>query len=990
MRTRYRAAWLPALAICFAIAGQAQGEAETTAIALDGGANTIALRHPGGALNVSILAPTVMLEGYASLGGVPPENIEGTLSSGQPVVVSYPPLPLADGASLEVKAFFQWHSQESLLRKWAQLKVHGNSPCRVNEVVLENLPLEGRAVRLDATPPQSYPAMLPGFFAGIEFPVATTRVEGDNLLLAHAPGVTLEEGALYTTRTAVYALAPAGRESQTFKDYIARNRPTPTGLHVNYNSWWTSSVPFTEAEILGIMKSFDDRLTRPHGVALDTFTIDLGWSDDQTLWDISRERFPEGFTNIQQATERMDSHLGLWISPSSMYPGALDTEWAKENGYETVVIQGYSGALRIGCLGGTRYATAFRERLVDFITRYGLRHVKLDGYTLTCEETGHGHAPGALSSEAIAEGGIAAFDAMHAASPDVWLEATCFGWNPSPWWLFHVNSVIGTYGDDAPHGRVPAPVYRESYTTARDFFNLQGAAHLNIPSVAQEVLGIIHQTGDDFVNDAVDVILRGHAFLTMYVNPKFMDDRRWRALAGCIDWARNNPVLFQHSEPILPASWQDGKAPLFINDATMPREPYGYVHWNGTQGLVGLRNPWIAPATIAVKLGGHDGLANAPHGLSAVSLYPEVRVYGTDLAQGDILNVPLAPYETVVLSVASGQRLEGLPNALEAIGSGIQATPRKSNAIRVVYEHEGETMGPDWTARVTPGGEAIVSDLEAELVVEAPRTRLLILLEGSATPSWPSHLVCTLDDNDLPLRRASSNAGWSASVIPPDSERWQFIEGDISEGTHRLSLNMASRTDCTRVSVWLHATRAGGTGTDYPNALPAPEIVSLHAVTLFESGDIASLPPPESRPVEIDRIDGVYLDALAPASATQEYGTLQTNRSITETPLNIGGRQFQRGLGTHSNSRVVYELGGAYTRFQAYAGGQNGSQATITFEVWVDGKPVWESGLMAATDDAKAVDVDVTGAQRLELVVGDGGNGFGADHADWCDAKLLR
>jgi hypothetical protein len=646
--------------------------------------------------------------------------------------------------------------------------------------------------------------------------------------------------------------------------------------------------------------------------------------------------------------------------------------------------------LRIGCLGGARYATAFRERLVDFITRYGLRHVKLDGYTLTCEETGHGHAPGALSSEAIAEGGIAAFDAMHATSPDVWLEATCFGWNPSPWWLFHVNSVIGTYGDDAPHGRVPAPVYRESYTTARDFFNLQGATHLNIPIVAQEVLGIIHQTEDDFVNDAVDVILRGHAFLTMYVNPKFMNDRRWNALAGCIDWARKNPVLFQHTEPILPASWRDGKAPRFANEPSMPREPYGYEHWDDTHGIVGLRNPWIAAATVAVTIGGHDGLANASEALSAVSLYPEVRDYGTNLAKGDTLNVPLAPYETLVLSVAPQQSVEGLPKASESIGDQVAVDDQHTSVSRVTFEPRGDTIGPDWTARVIPGGEAIICAAETDLEVRAPRTRLVILLEGVETPSWPTHLACTLDDADVPLRRGSSDAGWSASIVPPDSERWQIIEGDIAEGTHQLALDVVTGTDCTRVSVWVYATRPGGSKPEYPNALPSPEVISLYAVPLLASGDIASLPAAESQPVPIDHIDGVYLDALAPASATQEYGTLQTNRSITETPLNIGGRQFQRGLGTHSNSRIVYDLGGAYRRFQAYAGGQNGSQATITFEVWVDGKPMWESGLMAATDDAKAVDVDVTGAQRLELVVGDGGNGFGADHANWGDAKLLR
>jgi hypothetical protein len=34
------------------------------------------------------------------------------------------------------------------------------------------------------------------------------------------------------------------------------------------------------------------------------------------------------------------------------------------------------------------------------------------------------------------------------------------------------------------------------------------------------------------------------------------------------------------------------------------------------------------------------------------------------------------------------------------------------------------------------------------------------------------------------------------------------------------------------------------------------------------------------------------------------------------------------------------------------------------------------------------LDVDITGTQLLDLVVGDGGNGNGNDHGDWADAQL--
>ena len=115
---------------------------------------------------------------------------------------------------------------------------------------------------------------------------------------------------------------------------------------------------------------------------------------------------------------------------------------------------------------------------------------------MTCPETDHGHIAGEYSADAVSEGLLSAVAEVRKVSPKIWIEATCMGWNPSPWWLFFVDSVLGTYGDDAPSGRVPCPINRESYTTARDFYNLQGAYWLCIPISAQEVLGIIHQSNE--------------------------------------------------------------------------------------------------------------------------------------------------------------------------------------------------------------------------------------------------------------------------------------------------------------------------------------------------------------------------------------------------------------------------------------------------------------------------------------------------------------
>ncbi len=944
----------------------------------------------GKELRVSLTSPRLVFEA-GETGGALPTSLKGALGRGRRLEVTYPRQGLGSGGSLEAKLWLEWNGQEQVLRKWAEFRlVDSPKPLLVKEVVLEEVNVPGEQPRLEGTGVQSYPAFWDGFFAGIEFPVAATRVERQQVVVAHRPGWTLRNGEWHESRRAVFGVAPPGRERIQFAHYIAAHRPPPSGLHVNYNSWWTAPAPFyTEKDILGLMEEFEHKLFQPYGVAFDTFCIDMGWAEPRSAWQIKKDLFPAGFSRIRESARKMGANLGLWISPSACYHDALDPVWARTN-LETFAFPLWGGqGQQVCCLGGPRYATAFRTQLVDLVKRYGIGHVKLDGYALECPETGHGHAPGALSSEAIAEGGIAAFAAVRRAQPDVWLESTCFGWNPSPWWLFHVNSVIGTFGDDAPRGRVPAPVYRESYTTARDFFNLQGAARMPVPIVAQEVLGVIHQTQDPFMNDAVITALRGHAFLPLYLNPAYLDAPRWTALAGFLQWARKNGPLMENTVPILPRSWQHGEVPRFSNSEAMPREPYGYAHWKNGRGLVALRNPWLAPQSVPLRLDQSLGMAPPAKNLQVVSIYPEPRLYDHAVQFGDTLQIPLAPYETVVLSVGSHQATRGVPKVTEVLGGKLAVGTVKTEVTRLEFEPSGAALGPDWTSSMPGGLSALQLELEAGVTVTAPKAELLLLTEAGRPLSEPVDATLTVDGRRLELTSSSSAAGWSATGQPAP-EHWLFLKAPLTRGQHQVSLKVLGEDSECEFSVWLWAIKPGGAPASYPNSLPAPETISLDAQPL--------VPPmnPQAQPRTVhcertrEKIDGIFLDALEPASCLQGWGKLQRNRSVWDKPMTIAGRRFRRGLGTHAESRITYDLGGRYRRFQSWVGADGASRATVTFEVWADGRKLWESGLMKTQSPAKFLDLDITSVVRLELVVGNGGDGIQSDHADWCDAKVLR
>src|SRR5699024_11789360 len=60
------------------------------------------------------------------------------------------------------------------------------------------------------------------------------------------------------------------------------------------------------------------------------------------------------------------------------------------------------------------------------------------------------------------------------------------------------------------------------------------------------------------------------------------------------------------------------------------------------------------------------------------------------------------------------------------------------------------------------------------------------------------------------------------------------------------------------------------------------------------------------------------------------------------------------------------------SRFTAKAGVDDevspASAASVVFQVWGDGEKLYDSGLITAEDDAKAVDVDIAGVNELKQI----------------------
>lgn len=111
-------------------------------------------------------------------------------------------------------------------------------------------------------------------------------------------------------------------------------------------------------------------------------------------------------------------------------------------------------------------------------------------------------------------------------------------------------------------------------------------------------------------------------------------------------------------------------------------------------------------------------------------------------------------------------------------------------------------------------------------------------------------------------------------------------------------------------------------------------------------------------------------------------------KSVSGGTLTVAGTKYGSGVGTHAPSNAKILLHGTAKTFQAWVGVDDASNGTIEFMVRLDGELIWQSGRMEKGDPAKEVKLQLQSAEYLDLIVTDGGNGKGSDHANWCDATI--
>jgi len=134
----------------------------------------------------------------------------------------------------------------------------------------------------------------------------------------------------------------------------------------------------------------------------------------------------------------------------------------------------------------------------------------------------------------------------------------------------------------------------------------------------------------------------------------------------------------------------------------------------------------------------------------------------------------------------------------------------------------------------------------------------------------------------------------------------------------------------------------------------------------------------------------VYHSDLSWDSQSVGWGTTaQINRSIQGNSLVVAGTTYQKGIGAHSHSEIVYTLNSSYKYFVAVAGIDDevtSDRPSVVFKIYVDGVLLAQSPVVRRHQFWNFnIRLPQNGSQ-LKLVATTGDDTNHSDHADWVNA----
>lgn len=384
-------------------------------------------------------------------------------------------------------------------------------------------------------------------FFGFEHPLASNQVENGRVLAFLPRKLPMQPGQ-NIVYSSVIGVSAKGQMRRSFLRYIERERAHPYRTFLQYNTWYDLGYQnrYDEAGVLDRMHAFGRELVEKRGVKLDSFLLDDGWDNPNSLWK-RNAGFPEGFRHIREVAAQYHAAIGIWLSPWGGYAHQKEQRiaYGRQHGYE-IVQDGFA-------LSGPKYYAAFEQTCLDFIRQYGVNQFKFDG-------TGNVNqvVPGsAFDSDFSAA--IHLIAQLRRAEPGIYINLTT-GTLPSPFWLMDADSIWRGGEDHSFAGVGSARQRWITYRDAETYKNIVLRGPL-FPLNSLMLHGIIYaqyakslnaDPNNDFRDEVESFFGSGTQVQEMYITPALLSGKNWDTLAQGARWSRS------HAETLKDTHWIGG------------------------------------------------------------------------------------------------------------------------------------------------------------------------------------------------------------------------------------------------------------------------------------------------------------------------------------------------------------------------------------------------------------------------------------------------
>ncbi len=587
-----------------------------------------------------------------------------------------------------IKEVITMYDGDSFMRKHLEISVPEEqaSKAKIDYIDLENMDIEASNL-VEGTywtiPEQSnnpdmanmkgdylelgQPYYLSAMYWGCEFPQTENKIREGNAFIRYHYGKTLEKDAHFeyhknntagkmVTWDAVVGAARSTDYSVVqadFYEYI-ESIATDTDFRQQYNSWYDNMKEITkenlERSFFEIEKGFTQNGVNP----LDSYVADDGWINYNSFWDFDESKFPNELYDASLQSEQMGSRFGLWLGPRGGY-GTERTiaAWIANHGLGS---QNPQSGNDIN-ISDARYLNKLRDDIfISYQDKFDINYWKLDGMLLapcTVESEYYTTTNAFATITETYERWTDMYEDMRDAKTDgdLWINMTSYT-NPSPWHVQWVNSVWMQNTGDTGYNDSFGASDQQSMLTYRDnsYYNFLKERQWQLPNKYfynhDPVYGLtandaynrpdIEYTTEELRDHLYMLGTRGTAFWEYYYSYSMFDDAKWDVNAEAARWIEDNFDILQKSQMI---GGKPGNGDI-----------YGFSCWNGSEGIVSLRNPKNVEQTYTLTFDRLIGVAEGTTDVYGKVIVGDISYQNDDaISYGESIEVVLPAKEVLIV-----------------------------------------------------------------------------------------------------------------------------------------------------------------------------------------------------------------------------------------------------------------------------------------------------------------------------------------------------